>query len=308
MKHTREIKIGILAAVCIFLLFFGLNFLKGVNIFSPTNGYHGQYTHLHGLEAQAAVYIRGHKVGQVDAIHYDYTRDSAFTIDVSINRDIVLPQGTRMALISDGLLGGMAVELQLPSSQNGKDAEGNTLATEESREPIAHGSFLPTTYVPGLMENLQGELLAHLDSAIQDVDQTIHGVDSLVAGLRGQVEGNHIKNTLANVDRVSGDLSSVSHDLKGMMNNQVPRIVNNADTAIANLNTVVADIKDANLKATVAKVDDAVDNINNVVTQVKSPILQHIDATIVSADSLLTDIKAHPKRYVHFSVFGRKDK
>jgi phospholipid/cholesterol/gamma-HCH transport system substrate-binding protein len=93
-----------------------------------------------------------------------------------------------------------------------------------------------------------------------------------------------------------------------MMNNQVPRIVNNADTAIANLNTVVADIKDANLKATVAKVDDAVDNINTVVSQVKSPILQHIDATIVSADSLLTDIKAHPKRYVHFSVFGRKDK
>lgn len=308
MKYAREIKVGVLATVCLFLLFFGFNFLKGVNIFSPTNSYHGVYAHLHGLEEQAAVYIRGHKVGQVDAIHYDYTRDSAFTIDVSINRDIVLPQGTRMALISDGILGGMAIELQLPSSQNGKDAEGNTLATEESREPIAHGSFLPTTYVPSLMESLQGELMAHVDEAVKDVDRTVNHVDSLVEGLRGQVAGNHLKNTLANVDRVSGDLSSVSHDLKGMMNNQVPRIVNNADTAIANLNTVVADIKDANLKATVAKVDDAVDNINNVVTQVKSPILQHIDATIVSADSLLTDIKAHPKRYVHFSVFGRKDK
>ena len=304
MKYAREIKVGVLATVCLFLLFFGFNFLKGVNIFSPTNSYHGVYAHLHGLEEQAAVYIRGHKVGQVDAIHYDYTRDSAFTIDVSINRDIVLPQGTRMALTSDGLLGGMAIELQLPSPLS---TEGASLS-EAAHSNIQKGSFLPTTYVPGLMENLQGELLAHLDSAIQDVDQTIHGVDSLVAGLRGQVEGNHIKNTLANVDRVSGDLSSVSHDLKGMMNNQVPRIVNNADTAIANLNTVVADIKDANLKATVAKVDDAVDNINNVVTQVKSPILQHIDATIVSADSLLTDIKAHPKRYVHFSVFGRKDK
>ena len=306
MKHIREIKVGILAAVCLFLLFFGFNFLKGVNIFSPTNSFHGVYAHLHGLEEQAAVYIRGHKVGQVDAIHYDYTRDSAFTIDISINRDIVLPQGTQMALVSDGLLGGMAVELQLPS-HSPLGTEGASLS-EAAQSNIQKGSFLPTTYVPGLMESLQGELLAHLDSAIQDVDQTILGVDSLVAGLRGQVEGNHIKNTLANVDRVSGDLSSVSHDLKGMMNNQVPRIVNNADTAIANLNTVVADIKDANLKGTVAKVDDAVDNINTVVSQVKSPILQHIDATIVSADSLLTDIKAHPKRYVHFSVFGRKDK
>lgn len=305
MKHAREIKVGILAAVCLFLLFFGFNFLKGVNIFSPTNSFHGTYAHLHGLEEQAAVYIRGHKVGQVDAIHYDYTRDSAFTIDISVNRDIALPAGTQMALVADGLLGGMAIELQLPNSSLG--TEGSSLS-EAAHSNIQKGSFLPTTYVPGLMENLQGELLAHLDSAIQDVDQTIHGVDSLVAALRGQVEGNHLKNTLANVDRVSGDLSSVSHDLKGMMNNQVPRIVNNADTAIANLNTVLADIKDANLKATVAKVDSAVDNINGVVTQIKSPIMQHIDATIVSADSLLTDIKAHPKRYVHFSVFGRKDK
>ena len=288
MKHAREIKVGILAAVCLFLLFFGFNFLKGVNIFSPTNSFHGTYAHLHGLEEQAAVYIRGHKVGQVDAIHYDYTRDSAFTIDISINRDIALPAGTQMALVADGLLGGMAIELQLPSvSDSGLSGEAGL---------ITKGSFLPTTYVPGLMENLQGELLAHLDSAILDVNLTVNEIDSLVAALRGQVEGNHLKNTLANVDRVSGDLSSVSHDLKGMMNNQVPRIVNNADTAIANLNSVMADIKDANLKATVAKVDSAVDNINGVVTQIKSPIMQHIDATIVSADSLLTDIKAHPKR------------
>ena len=92
MKHTREIKVGILATVCVFLLFFGFNFLKGVNIFSPTNSYHGHFTHLHGLEEQAAVYIRGHKVGQVDKIEYDYTRDSAFTVDISINKDIALPK------------------------------------------------------------------------------------------------------------------------------------------------------------------------------------------------------------------------
>ena len=313
MKYAREIKVGALAAICLFLLFFGFNFLKGVNIFSPTNSYHGVFTNLHGLEEQAAVYIRGHKVGQVDRIHYDFTRDSAFTIDISINKDIALTQGTQMALVSDGLLGGMAIELQLPSFQNGKDAEGNTLATEESREPIAHGSFLPTTFVPGLFDSLQGELLAHVDEAVQDVD-------SLVASLRSQMEGDHLKSTLTNVDRISGDLSSVSADLKHMMNTQVPRIVNNADTAVANLNTVVADIKAADLKATVARVDNAVDNVNGLITDVRSQdgtlgqliynksLYNHLDATVVSADSLLVDLKAHPKRYVHFSVFGKKDK
>ena len=82
MKYAREIKVGALAAVCLFLLFFGLNFLKGVNIFSPTNSFHGRFVNLHNLEEQAAVYIQGHKVGQVDEIHYYFTAYSAFTFDI----------------------------------------------------------------------------------------------------------------------------------------------------------------------------------------------------------------------------------
>ena len=291
MKHIREIKVGILAGICVFLLFFGFNFLKGVNIFSPTNSYHGTFTHLHGLEEQAAVYIRGHKVGQVDKIHYDFTRDSAFTIDISINKDIILPAGSQIALCADGLLGGMAIELQLPSNSE-------TI----NREAISHGSFLPTTYVPGLIESVQSELLAHVDEAVQQVDE-------LVAQVKSQLDGDQIKNSLTNVERISEDLSAVSADVKYLMAHQVPTIVNNADTAIANLNTVVADIKEANLKATVARVDTALENVNSLVTEVREPLqplMQHIDATVVSADSLIVDLKAHPKRYVHFSLFGKK--
>ena len=316
MKYAREIKVGILATVCLFLLFFGFNFLKGVNIFSPTNAYHGRFAHLHGLEEQAAVYIRGHKVGQVDRLHYDFTRDSAFLVDISIRKDIALPVGTQMALVSDGMLGGMAIELQFPSNSvsdlTAKRSNSDSGLTGEAGL-IEKGSYLSTTYVPGLIESLQGELLAHVDEAVQEVD-------SLVAALRAQVEGEHIKHSLENVDRISGDLTSVSAKLKHMMKTQVPAIVNNADTAIANLNVIVADIKDADLKATVARVDKTVDNVNGLVSDVRSQegtlgqliynksLYNHIDATVISADSLLTDLKAHPKRYVHFSVFVKKDK
>ena len=296
MKYAREIKVGVLAALCLFLLFFGFNFLKGVNIFSPTNSYHGRFDNIHGVEEQAAVYIRGLKVGQVDRIHYDFTTDSAFVLDISINRDIVLPEGTQMALVSDGLLGGMAIELQLGDGQ-----------------AIQHGSFLPTVYVPGLVESLQGNLLAHIDEAVSDVD-------SLVLQLQNELAGNHIQTTLQNVDRISGDLTGVSSDLKHLMKNQVPTIVNNADTAVANLNTVVADLKAADLKSTVARVDNAVDGVNSLISDVRSDqgtigkliydksLYNHIDATVISADSLLTDLKAHPKRYVQISVFGKKEK
>ena len=295
---------GILATVCLFLLFYGFNFLKGVNIFSPTNGYHGVFTNLHGLEEQAAVYIRGHKVGQVDQLHYDFTRDSAFTVDISIQKDILLPVGTQLALISDGLLGGMAVELVLPE---------NSDVSLQNSDYISHGATLPTVYIPGLMESLQGELIAKIAGVVEQID-------TLVAQLNTQLEGDHLQSTLANVDRISGDLTDVSGDLRRMMNTQVPAIVNNADTAVANLNTVIADIKAADLKATVARVDTALNGVNAVVADVRDQkgtlgqliynkaLYNHVDATVVSADSLLTDIKAHPKRYVHFSVFGKKEK
>ena len=307
MKHAREIKVGALATVCVFLLFFGLNFLKGVNIFSPTNSYHGVYNHLHGLEEQAAVYICGHKVGQVDAIHYDFTRDSAFTVDISVHRDITLPEGTRMALVSDGLLGGMAVELQFPENTD------RFTDRAQSTDVITRGTYLPTTYVPGLMETVQGELLAHVDQAVQNID-------SLVAALQTQVAGNHIQSALTNVDRISGDLTVVSSDLKQLMRTRVPGIVNNADTAIANLNIILADVREADLKSTVSRVDTAVDQVNAVLADIRSKegtlgqliydksLYEHVDATVISADSLLVDLKAHPKRYVHFSIFGKKDK
>ena len=295
---------GVLAIICVFLLFYGFNFLKGVNIFSPTNSYYGVYTNLHGLEEQASVFILGHKVGQVDRLHYDFTKDSAFTVDISIRKDIVLPEGTSLALRADGLLGGMALELLFPED-----------ATEKLQQQalIAHGATLPTVYLPGIVENLQNELIAKIANAVEQVD-------TLVAQLNGQLEGDHLKSTLANVDRISGDLTDVSGDLRRIMNTQVPGIVNNADTAIANLNTVIADIKAADLKATVARVDTAIGGVNAVIADVRAQkgtlgqliynksLYNHVDATVISADSLLTDIKAHPKRYVHFSVFGKKDK
>ena len=299
MKYAREIKVGVLAVVCIFLLFFGFNFLKGVNIFSSMYSFHGVYDNIHGLEEQAPVLIRGYKVGQVDKIHYDFTKDSAFTIDVSINRDIDLPRGTQMALVADGLLGGMAIELQLPVAQ--------------SDDLCKSGETLPTIHIPGLVENLQVNLLASLGN-------TIDGVDSLVNQLNGQLANDHLANTLANVDNISSDLTTVSRDLKGLMRNQVPQIVSNADTAVHSIKLIAADINRADISGTVARVDSAVAQVNTTLADINSDngtlglllhdksLYMNIDATVVSADSLLTDLKANPKRYVHFSLFGQKDK
>ena len=304
MKYAREIKVGILAVVCIFLLFFGFNYLKGVNIFSSIHSFHGVYTNIHGLELQAPVYIRGYKVGQVDNIDYDFTRDSSFTVDISIKRNINLPEGTRMALVSDGLMGGMAIELILPTMGE---------APQEELAYIPTGATIPTTIVPGLLDGLQ-------ESVIQPLSNTLASLDTLVGQLQAQLDNNHIESILANADLAVADLQTSSKQLKNVMNNQVPSVITKLDTTMSDLQQVVTDVKDANLKATVARVDTALDNVNYLIADFRSPngtvgmllndkgLYNHIDSAVVSVDSLLVDLKANPKRYVHFSLFGAREK
>ena len=300
IKYAREIKVGVLALVCMFLLIFGFNYLKGVNIFSSVLDYHGRYVELKGLTEQAPVYVRGYKVGQVNQIRYDFTKDSAFVVDVSINKDIDLPLGTRMVLVSDGLLGGMAIELRIPTAEVGTDR-------------YKRGDFIPTMIVPGLIESIEAGVL-------NNIDATIVEARVLVENLNRQLSDDHLQHALANIDNISEDLAGSSKELKKIMTTKVPGIVEGVDTVVDNVRVITDDIRRADLNATVARADAAIDQVYNLIADVRSDkgtlgmlindktLYNNINTTVVSADSLLVDLKAHPKRYVHFSVFGKKEK
>ncbi len=299
MKYKREIKVGIFAIVAIFVLYFGFNFLKGVNIFSPIHTYVGTYPTINGLTAQAPVYIRGYKVGQVDQIHYDFTKEEAFTVVLSIDKNIVLPEGTELALIADGLLGGAALQLNVPTGD----------AT-----PYFHsGDTLPTLIVPGMLDVLEDNLLASLQG-------TIAHIDSLILAVNSQLEGDHIKSTLEQVDVITADLAVTSTQLKKMMKNEVPTIMADAETAVGDLKTFSANLSAVDVQATIQQVDTTLAHINEFTAKLNSTdgtvgmlmndkkLYLDLTSTVNSADSLLTDLKANPKRYVHFSLFGAKDK
>ncbi len=299
MKYSREIKVGVLAIVAIGVLYFGFNFLKGVNIFSPVHTYVGTYANINGLTPQAPVYIRGYKVGQVDQIQYNFTKDEAFTIILSINKDIILPEGTELALIADGLMGGMALQLDVPTGDN--------------TPHYLSGDTLPTIVVPGLFDVLEDGLLASLQGTIQHID-------SLVLGVQTQLEGNHIKASLAQVEILTADLAVTSTKLKQMMNTKVPTIVADAESAVADLKTLSANISEVDVKATIQALDTTIAHVNNFTAKLNSTegtigllmndkkLYLDLTSTVNSADSLLTDLKKNPKRYVHFSLFGQKDK
>lgn len=293
MKHAREIKVGVLAIICLGILYFGFNFLKGINIFSPTRYYMGQFEQLNGLTEQAPVYIKGYKVGLVEAIRYDFTRQPAFTVAVSIDKGINLPKGTEMALIPDGLISGMAIELRLPPLTS-----ANTTTDNYQR-----GDTLPTTITPGLLDGLQLGLLAHLDSLIQEAND-------LVISLNNEMSEGSLRNTLGNIERISRDLTVSSKDIRTLTHNQLPSVVNKADTTISDLQTIVAQVRAAEIQKTLQKLDTTIQTINQVLSSDTGTLgallndktlydnlnnaLGDLDNAVLNVDTVVMSLKAHP--------------
>lgn len=298
MKYKREIKVAVLAIVCIFLLVYGMNFLKGRDIFSPVKHYVGVFDNVSGLVAQAPVYVRGYKVGQVDAIRYDFTSPHAFTVVISMDKNIAIQQPAEMRLCDDGLLGGKAIEVEVP------------IGSTEGKLLYAEGDTIPAVVVVGLLETLQEGFMAKVDEAIVNLD-------SLIVKVNAQVGDNTLKRTLSNVEQISDELSASARDIRAITHHQLPSIMLNADSAVNDAKVVIRDLKTAEISQTVARVNTMVDSVNTILTSKHGTLglllndknlYQHIDSTVVSVDNLVVDLKANPKKYVHFSLFGGKDK
>ena len=290
MKYSRELKVGVLAIICLVILYFGFNFLKGINIFSPTKVYVGTFDRINGLTAQAPVYIKGYQVGLVESIQYDFKQNPAFTVNVSIDKTIELPRGTQMALVADGLLGGGAIELQLPTMPN-------------RAMPYQKGDTLPTQIVPGLIDNLQTGLLANLDSLLAEAN-------TLLASLNDQMSEGSLYATLQNIEQITQNLAISSKDLRALTHNQLPDIMDKADATIQGLNDIVDDVKAIDIQGTVGMVDSTLNTLNAALQSQEGTVgmllndktlydnlnnaLLDLDQTLLNVDSIMVSIKARP--------------
>lgn len=290
MKYSRELRVGVLAIICLVILYFGFNFLKGINIFSPTKVYVGTFDRINGLTAQAPVYIKGYQVGLVESIQYDFKQNPAFTVNVSIDKTIELPRGTQMALVADGLLGGGAIELQLPTMPN-------------RAMPYQKGDTLPTQIVPGLIDNLQTGLLANLDSLLAEAN-------TLLASLNDQMSEGSLYATLQNIEQITQNLAISSKDLRALTHNQLPTIMDKADATIQGLNDIVDDVKAVDIQGTVGMVDSTLNTLNAALQSQEGTVgmllndktlydnlnnaLLDLDQALLNVDSIMVSIKARP--------------
>jgi len=296
---NKEVKIALVAVCGLVILFFGMNFLKGLNIFESTNRYYIAFKDISGLSSSSPIYADGYKVGVVKGINYDYNRKGDIIVAADIDPELRIPDGSSAEIVSD-MLGNVKVNLLLSNNMRKRVEPGQTI-----------------------LGGINDGALGQMKDMIPTVMSILPKLDSIAASLNMLLADPALAQSLHNVQAITGDLTVTTRQLNTLMTNlnkQVPGMMNKANSVLDNTNTLTENLAKVDVAGTMAKVDATLTNVQQFTSQLNSnegslgllmndpALYNNLNGTMRSADSLLIDLRAHPKRYVHFSLFGKKDK
>ncbi len=300
MKYfTKEVKIALVAIMAIVVLFVGMQFLKGMSIFSSDDVYYVRFADVTGLSPSSPVYANGYKVGVVRDISYDYSNPGNIIATIGLDPKLQIRRGTKAEILSD-LLGNVRLELRFATTASGILAKGDTIdGYQES----------------GLMGKA-AEMLPEIEALLPKLDSILTNVNILVSNPA-------ISGTINNAENLTASLKTTAtqlNQLTAQLNQKIPKVMGKADGLLDNANKVTENLGQLDLQATMGKVDRSIENLEQLTAKLSNPsgnlglllndtkLYDNMLSSMNNLDSLLIDLKSHPKRYVHFSVFGRKDK
>lgn len=299
MKYSKEIKIALVAIVGIVVMFFGMNFLKGLDLFSSDDSYYIEFKDVTGLSSSSPIYANGYPVGEVRGIDFDYEQKRPTRVEVGLRHGMQVPVGTTAEITSD-MLGNVRVNLLLA--------------------PLSDG----TIDVGGVIKGgLEAGVVNKVSSLVPAIEKMLPKLDSIMASLNVLLADPAIGQSLHNIETVTADLTTSTRELNTLMNSlnqNVPGLMAKADGVLDNTQRLTGNLAAVDIEGTMNKVDKTLANVQDITDQLKNNkgslgllmndpgLYNNLNATLSSADSLLVNLKAHPKRYVHFSLFGKKDK
>lgn len=295
---SKEVVIAIAVIVSICILYWGINYLKGVNLFTPSNFYKVSYTQVNGLNVSAPVTINGFQVGLVSDVAYDYKNNGNIIVELSLDKKLKLPVGTEAAIVTD-MLGTATVALKLGSEST----------------YYSVGDDIPGVVQAGLLDNVSKDLMPSLAVMLPKVDSILTSINTILANPA-------LNESVTRLNQITANLEGVTAQLNRTMSKNVPAIMDNA-TAIttdvkaisANLNEMTTELNSVPLDSTMNTLNATVENLKLLTDKLNSSesslgllmndknLYNHLDQTVLSLDSLFKDIKANPKRYINVKVF-----
>ncbi|WP_250631212.1 MlaD family protein [Rhodoflexus caldus] len=307
MKLSGETKVGLLALVAGVILYVGFNYLKGIDFFDPTTTYYVVYDRVDGLTVSNQVQINGMSVGRVAAVTILQDRGNQLLVTLDIQDDIKLGKGTIAQLSDNGLLGGKKIDLLVAFTEP-KLNEGDTLLAKresgmtemlmEKASPVMQGLDSTLVNINRLVKEYQG-MSVEVRKIMTNTADASGQANSILAENRGK-----ITEITANINKLTAQLIEAEKSIRPL--------VGKMNTFADSLNAMqlASTVKNANrslesLQKTMQAIEQGQGSLGKLVAT--DSLHTNLNRTLVSLDSLFIDLKARPKRYVHFSLFGKKD-
>ena len=305
MKIYKETKIGFAVVLIIAFFIWGFNFLKGRNLFTTHRQYYAVFDNVGGLQKSSVVSTNGYKIGTVSDISFMRGNASKIVVEISVDRQFKIPKNSVIEIFSSDIMGSKAVNLIFGNSNIIASARDTfTSKTADDLSSLVSRQIIP-------LKTKAENLIVSIDSTIGIVRNTFtpetqRSVRNSVLALEKLIVSEKQK-----IDEILSNLESISDNLK-KNNKSISNITQN-------LSTISDSIAKSNLKKAIDQASATLSETNQILAKINAgkgtmgklvnndSLYYSLNHTVKNLDSLLIDLKAHPKRYVHFSVFGKKD-
>jgi len=299
MKISKEIKIALVAVLSAIIVYVGIIFLKGLKLFNDEVSYFVEIADIQGMPTASDVRANGLKVGTVKAITFNPNRQD-LTVEITIDPKFQIPQGTSVYMTKE-MLGSAMMNLKLGPNPNAVLHPGDTILGE----PLV-------------------DLMTEAGKVLPQVEAMFPKVDSILNALNTLSHDPAITTSLHNMETVSADLRTTTTRINGLLGNDVPQLMAKTNTIFNNLETTTNNLNQIDMVGMAQKADATMNGLQEMTFKMNTAmnskdnslgmlmndnsIALHLDSTMLNSSKLLEDFRLHPKRYVHFSLFGRKDK
>lgn len=321
MKLTKEVKVGIVSAIAIAFFIYGFNFLKGRNLFSTQRKFYAFYNNIDGLVEANPLMVNGYKIGTVGDIELITTDStSRLLVTLFLDNDLQIPKNSIARVISSDILGSKAVQLMLGDSKvYANDGDTLNADSEDNLKESVNKAIAPLQHkAEGLIASMDSVMVAvqsvfntsarqnlaksfeSIKLSLLSLETTSYRLDTLVISEKQKLSSiltkiNALATTLAsNSDKIGNIINNFSNISDSIAKSNLTSAINNADLALSNASNIMNKINRG--EGTMGML------INN------DSLYKKLDKSAADLDKLLIDLRLNPKRYIHFSVFGRKDK
>lgn len=292
---TRELWVGLLGILALLIIYLLINFFKGVNVLKEGKRFYVKFDNIGEIVNTSPIYLNGYKVGNVSNIIYDFNSTDGVFVEINVDKRLNIPQGS-YAEVNNKMLGSSTISLRL--------GKGNKF--------VAPGDTINGYLNGGAMQEA-GNMLPQINAMMPKVD-------SILVSLNNILGNPSINRSVNNVEQLTQELGKTTAMLNSLLKNEIPEATEKLIKIEDNMLAVSSQLSEVDYKRMFATLEESATNLKQITEALSngegtagmllkdSTLYNNLNSTCSAATALLEDLKEHPKRYVHFSIFGRKEK